>query len=49
MIIKHIVFMIIFCISILINGCKSSNTDNENWPYQGVPTVGTNQIPIPHY
>jgi len=49
MINKYILFIVIFYISIYVSGCKSNNVNNENWPYQGVPTVGTNQIPIPHY
>ena len=41
--------MIVLVIFIgIISGCNTTN-DNNEWPYQGVPTIGTNQIPIPHY
>lgn len=34
--------------TMLIGGCNTT-TNNENWPYQGTPTVGTNQVPIPKW
>ena len=45
--IKIVVLATLVFGSILLGGCNTTNT--ENWPYQGTPTVGTNQVPVPKW
>ena len=32
----------------IISGCQT-RTGTDNWPYKGVPMIGTNAIPAPRY
>lgn len=46
---KFIIVLVCAGALFAIPGCGMKTLDGDSWPYKGVPSIGTNAIPIPNW